>query len=571
MTLFLQWFLLLSIINFVATTAARFRVKTFRSIIVSTVTISFVLSLMSWFLIMPVAMTNYMIFIVFLSLFCSHASALDCLWDNFKYIVALWVAVICFFVYSSTAVFQSKILSSQLQPIEIDSPLFTEISDQEQRLVPSEIALDKQSKVINGRMGDGTIISSFFDLEESSSIIQSVNKEKLYITPLTWNGFLKWLNNDKDGIGYALTNSSNPDAKTELVTKNPDGTDIQFKITKTGYFSSNLERHLLDVLGNDTIIENSYLMLDDNEYQYYVSYLVKSVVGFGNYIPDGVAITDPQTKQVERYSQDEIPDFIDSRADEKTLLKHLSDWGYYRNGFLKSFTAGTKIKATTYNNKSEMFFIDARNTENGLAFFTGLEGENKKNKSLSGMLFIDPITLQSYIYYPKSESQNETAVLDSVKASLGNLSDKWKPTQPIPYRIFGDIDVWMTPIIPIEGTSRKVEAYAYTRIFDSRPSAWDKKLSNAMSKLLTSSSDSGQILNSESTAEVKRGNVRTIYFIDGSAYLTLYDFEKLIECNHQTNVECRGIKSGQEIDINVLEKSEKEMVLVGFNKNPILM
>ena len=141
MTLFLQWFLLLSIINFVATTAARFRVKTFRSIIVSTVTISFVLSLMSWFLIMPVAMTNYMIFIVFLSLFCSHASALDCLWDNFKYIVALWVAVICFFVYSSTAVFQSKILSSQLQPIEIDSPLFTEISDQEQRLVPSEIAL----------------------------------------------------------------------------------------------------------------------------------------------------------------------------------------------------------------------------------------------------------------------------------------------------------------------------------------------------------------------------------------------------------------------------------------------
>lgn len=570
MTLAIQWFALLSAINIAGMFVALHGHHHIKGIILRSLVGSIIVTLFAYMNASPVGMTNTMPAYIALSLGITHSLAFQKGFGRFngKGVALLWTVFFIGFILSSTALTRAMTIGNILKPIEISEPLFTEIQDQQQRLVPGAIAVDKQSKVINGRLEDGSMMSSMYSLDFNSTIIQVVNGDKVYVTPLTWNGFFKWLMNDYDVIGYAITSASDPDASTDLVTTNPDGSDIKFKVTENGYLSSNLARNVYSQVGS-VIIENSYLMLDEERYPFYVSYIVKSVAGFGNYAPDGVVVTNPQTKQSVRYPQDSIPDFIDARAAESTLITNTINWGEYRKGFSESWGSSIKIKPTTYNSRSEMFFIDAKDTENNLAYFTGLEGDNSKNKSLSGMLFIDPITLDSYIYYPQTESQNEMAVMDSVRASLGNLSDKWTPTQPIPYRIFGDVDVWMTPIIPINGSSRKIEAYAYTKIFSTEKSAWDRKLSNAMSKLLTTSSDSGSLANSNAMSDQLEGNVRTIYFIDGSAYLTIYDYEKLVECNHQTNVECRGIKEGQHIDINTIMKSDKESVLVGFNENPI--
>ncbi|MBM25342.1 MAG: hypothetical protein CL760_06565 [Chloroflexi bacterium] len=575
MSLFLNWFIVLICFNILihfATMDKRTLDSNIRkAVIVSSVSISFFLAAFSWWAIIPLGATVSTAFIFAISAGAIQFSAFMFCDDAAKIsnVVMIWVFAFIVNFYTGHAFFNHKEISSVLQPIEVSEPMFTEIQEQEQRLVPIEIARDKQSKVINGRLEDGTMISSMYKLDFNSTIIQVVKGEKVYVTPLTWNGSFKWFFNDYDVIGYAVTKASDPDAPTKLVVKNKDGSDISFKITEDGYLGTNLARHIHAELDNSLIIQNSFMMLDEEEYPYYVSYIVKSVAGIGNYAADGVVVTDPQTKEVIRYKNDEIPSFIEASAAESTLITNINNWGEYRKGYWESWGSSIKIKATSYNNKSELFFIDAKGTLNGLAYFTGLEGDSSQNKSLSGMLFIDPITLKSYIYYPESESQNEMAVLDSVKASLGNLSDKWTPTQPIPYRIFGDVDVWMTPIIPINGTSRKIEAYAYTKIFSTEKSAWDVKLSNAMSKLLTNSSDSGLISNSKAVTEQLVGNVRTIYFINGSAYLTIHGYDKVIECNHETNVECRGVMLEQLLDINTIEKTEKEVVLVDFNENPL--
>lgn len=537
-------------------------------IIAQSVTISVIVSFLAWFSIAPIAPTITALLFIYLTLALSQAFS-SAVFLNPKVILVQWFGAIALYIVTSSPLLHHEKISSQMIPEEIQQPMFAEVQEPKQRLVPIEVAMDKQSKVINGRLDDGKMISSMYDLDKDSLIYQSVNNKKVYATPLTWSSPWKWLINDYDVIGYAISSSTDPDAPTRLVNRNPDGSKIHFKVTENGYFNANLKRHVISKLGN-VIIEDSYFMLDDNEHPYYVSFLLKSYQGFGNYAPDGVAVTDPQTLEVIRYSQDKIPSFIDARSSESTLLTMFNNYGEYREGYFASWSSTIRIKATKYNNKSEMFFIDATGTENGLAYFTGVEGDSSKNKSLTAMLFIDPISLKSYIYYPGTESQNESAVIDSVKASLGNLSDKWVPTQPIPYRIFGDVDVWMTPIIPISGSSRKVEAYAYTKIMTTEKSAWDTKLSNAMSKLLTTSSDSGIITNSKSSSEPLQGSVRTIYFIDGSAYITLLNYDKIIECNHQTNVECRGIKENQKIDIHAIKKNSKEMVLVEFNENPII-
>lgn len=475
--------------------------------------------------------------------------------------------VLLVYTVTSTGMFRAEAMGNLIAPKEIDAPLFTQVEDPELRLVPKEIAFNKQSKAVNGRLPDGSIIGSMFSLDFRSSIIQVINGEKYYVTPLTWSGFWKWALNDYDVIGYVISSATESNAESKLITKNPDGSDIQIKLTKGGFFGSNLERHIYSKFGN-VLTSNSYFVLDDNMYPYYVTYKIKPEVGFDNYLPDGAFITDPQTKEVTYYAQEDIPDFVDTNASEWVLLDNIDKWGSLREGFVESLGSKIELSATEFNGEKDLFFIDAANTKNGTAFFTGMENPKSAGKSLSAMLFVDSKTLETYIYYPTKEAQSETAVLDSVRSALGNLSDKWSPTQPIPYRIFGEEDVWLTPIVTQGGTSRKVEAYAYTKVFSTEKSVWDKKLSNATTRLLTVSSESGQISNEESLEPVS-GSLRTIYFVNDNAYLTLDSQTKVIECNHQSVIECRGVKVGQWLDFKAMKKSDKEFVLLSFTKNPL--
>ncbi len=480
---------------------------------------------------------------------------------------APFLLVLLVYTVTSTGMFRAEEISNLIAPKEIDAPLFTQVEDPELQLIPKEVAFNKQSKALNGRLPDGAIISSIFSLDFDSSNIQVINGEKYYVTPLTWSSFLKWALNDYDVIGYVITSATKSNPESKLITKNPDGSDIRIKLTMGGFFGSDLERNIYSKFGN-VLTSNSYFVLDDNMYPYYVTYKIKPEVGFDNYLPDGAFITDPQTKEVTYYAQEDIPDFVDTNASEWVLLENIDKWGRLRKGFVESLDSKFELSATSINHKKELLFIDAANTKNGTAFFTGMENPNSAGQSLSAMLFVDSKTLETYIYYPTKEAQSETAVLDSVRSALGNLSDKWSPTQPIPYRIFGEEDVWLTPIVTQGGTSRKVEAYAYTKVFSTEKSVWDKKLSNATTKLLTVSSESGQISNEESLEPVS-GSLRTIYFVNDNAYLTLDSQTKVIECNHQSVIECRGVKVGQWLDFKAMKKSDKEFVLLSFTKNPL--
>ncbi|MFS1427537.1 hypothetical protein LMH73_010305 [Vibrio splendidus] len=478
------------------------------------------------------------------------------------------LGLIAIYIVTSTFWFNAKDMGNLISPVEINEPLFTDVQDINQRLVPSSVIASSQQKAVNGRLKDGSMIATMYKLDHSSRIIQIVDGKKYYATPLTWGSQWKWMINDYDVIGYVLSSATESGSEAKLITKNPDGTDISIKVTKDGYFSANLYRNLYSKVGSVNT-HGTFFYLDDDFYPYYVSYKVKRAIGIDNYVPDGVYLTDPQTMDVTYYAQDNIPSFIDANTSESLLLDNIDMWGDYREGLVAALGSKIELSATSFNDKKEMFFIDAAHTQDGTAYFTGMENPSSTSKSLSAMMFVDSKTLQPSVYYPSKEAQNEQAVIDSVRSSLGNLADKWTPTQPIPYRIYGDVDVWLTPIVSSRGTSLKVEAYAYTKVFSTDKSVWDFKLSNAVSKLLTQSNESGDSTNQESREEIT-GTVRTIYFVNDMAYLTLDGLGKVIECNHQSIVECRGINTNQSLSMETMKKTDKELVILGFTTNPLL-
>lgn len=478
--------------------------------------------------------------------------------------------VALFFVswfFSSSAMMNATDFAERIDVQESAKASFQEVKETEQRIVPKPVALDRARKAINGRNEEGQL-SSMYKIDESSMIIQEVNDELYYIAPLTWQGFSTWLFNSYDIIGYVKVNATNIYSEGELVTKNPDGSDIAIKMTNSGYFGSNISRYIADKEITSRIGQKVF-MIDDSGYPYFVAYNTKSEVGFDGYTPDGLYLIDPQTKTHKFYENDDIPVFVDMVADEATLLSMLSDWGKYREGFLASFGSKIVLEPTSYNHQKELFFIDATDTLNGKAFFTGM-ASSKSNGNLAAMIFIDVKTLDTNIYYSEKEAVNEQAVISSVNSALELKADKWEPTQPIPYRVFGEIDVWLTPIISRTASGQKIEAYAYTKVWGTQKSQWDVKLSNALTKIVTVSNDDSTVSNLVEKSYIE-GDLRTVYFSGDNVYLTLYGDNTIYECNHQENVQCRGIKIDTNISFESMFKSDNESIVISFNEDPVLV
>lgn len=217
---------------------------------------------------------------------------------------------------------------------ETDIPESREIND---------IALmDTDTARIIGERAIGSLsdVVSQYEVSDSYSTID-YNGSPMKVASLEYAGFIKYMNNKKNGIpGYVLVDPVKNEASYVK-------TDKPIIYSPSAYFNHNLQRHVQ--LSYPTyIFEGFYMELDNDGNPYYICPVLESNAGlFGAKDVSGIVMCDPCTGDTEYYAVGDVPNWVDRVYDGSLACKKYDWYGELSGGFINSIIGNKGCKRTT--------------------------------------------------------------------------------------------------------------------------------------------------------------------------------------------------------------------------------
>lgn len=237
------------------------------------------------------------------------------------------VLVLFFGGLSGSPIFNAKRYSKLLVVEQRD---FTEDIPESEN-VDNIALMDTNSATVfgNRKIGSLSDVVSQFEVEDSYTQI-NVDNSPLKVANLQYASFFKYLSNRKDGIpGYITVNPVN--SKSEYVRLSKG-----MKYVTSGYFHENIYRHV-QVHNPTRIIEGCYFEINDEGEPFYVCPVLHARVGlFGGMDVKGAVLCSPVTGDMEYYSVEDIPTWVDRVYDGELLEQKFNWYGLLSGGYWNS-------------------------------------------------------------------------------------------------------------------------------------------------------------------------------------------------------------------------------------------
>lgn len=312
--------------------------------------------------------------------------------------------------------------------------------------IDSELAEKKATTLFGEKKGFGTeyYLGTFTD--------QIVNGKFVTVAPIEYNGFFKYNTNKDSGTpGYVIVEKQNftNEAGTEIIT------DLNLKYMPSSYFGTDLNRHLYCNGYATSKLRISGFELYEEEIDgeivlkpYWIINVYKNSVGFSGQLVDKVLTVDPQNGDIEEYSINEVPDWIDNIQDADVVIDKLNQHGQYEEGFMNSIFGQRGVTQTTHGSRHIML-------DDTLYLFTGITSLGA-DEAISQIVLVNKRNLQT-IFYDISGATEYIAML-SAEGKLQNFG--YDATFPIPVLI----NSIPTYFIPLKDTSGLIKHYTFVRI-----------------------------------------------------------------------------------------------------------
>ena len=171
---------------------------------------------------------------------------------------------------------------------------------------------------------------SQFDVSDEYTQI-SYRNSVYRVTPLTYNGIIKYFQNREEGIPAYITVDSTS-GKTELVKLKDLGLK-GMKYVPSGMFNDNLMRHLRFSYPTEIFGSPSFEIDEDGHPWYICSTYTYKGVGTRKKVT-GAIFLDPITGESKKYDAGDIPKWADRVYPEATVVEELDDNGSLQDGFL---------------------------------------------------------------------------------------------------------------------------------------------------------------------------------------------------------------------------------------------
>jgi hypothetical protein len=380
--------------------------------------------------------------------------------------------------------------------------------------VPPKFARNKMKKAF-GQVPD----TSYYEL--GSLQIQKVNGDYVYIAPVEFSGFFKWMKGDETP-GYFTISATDSNA-------NPKFMKEKMTYTPSSYFNKNIERHIRNNYPKRIFNGDVQLEVDDNGKPYYVRTYGEFISARNGFNAEGIVVVDPQNGKMKSYKLADVPDFIDGAVSPETVSLQNSYYGNYVQGFWNSVFGKSEVKLPsdegTEENVSPIF------DENGeMYYFTDFTSPKEGVDSMLGYSLTNSRTGEATFYTGNLE--------ESYMDSQGNLQiiekkfieKKWSGEMPILYNFYGEAS-WLTPVLDANGF---LQNYFIVSAANPEISAYASTPNQALKLYKTALQRGGGSVNGSSKAEEKQisgtvvrvykektGDYTTVYFLleDGKSYI----------------------------------------------------
>lgn len=254
--------------------------------------------------------------------------------------------------------------------------------------------------------------------------IQSVDGELYWVAPVVHRDLIKWLTNLSGTIGYIKVSATNPQDVSFIQELN--GEPIRILYQPDAYFYQDLTRHLYTHGYANIGLTDFTLELNDEGKPFWIVTLYEHKVGFGGSDATGVAVIDPATGTIERYTIEDAPSWIDRIQPEQFVVNQLTNWGTYVNGFLNSVIAEEGVLVPTPGT-SLVYGDDGKSY-----WYTGITSSGGDDSTI-GFVLVDTRTKNTKLY--RQSGATEYAAMSSAE---GKVQEKgYTATFPVMYNIFG--------------------------------------------------------------------------------------------------------------------------------------
>ncbi len=340
--------------------------------------------------------------------------------NNFYIAIALIIFVTAVPFITSSPIFHAKAYRNLIGNVEESdfSKDVSPVSVNDIRIVDEDMAM----KLGDKKLGEIPAIGSVSKLDKFH--IQSVNGELYWVSPLVHRDIIKWITNLDGTNGYVMVSASNP--QDVRLVQDLDGKPIKIVYQPEAYFLQDLHRHMyINGIVNLGMTEFS-LEIDDNGRPYWVTSLYEHKIGFSGSDAVGVAVVDAQTGEVNKYSIEDTPEWVDRIQPEQFVVDQINYWGLYVKGFINSIISEEGVLVATEG--TSLVYGD-----NGKSYwYTGITSSGGDDSTI-GFMLVDTRTKEAKLY--KQPGATETAAM---KSAEGKVQEKnYEATFPVMYNILG--------------------------------------------------------------------------------------------------------------------------------------
>ena len=302
-----------------------------------------------------------------------------------------------------------------------------------------------------GTMNIQTINGTFKvrDMEGNHETL-TFDNELMWAGPLNHNGIMRWLQN-KTTQGYVLA-SATKTSETYLVTalcdqngENCEELALRYLLSGS-YFGDDIYRHLYRNGYASTGLTSLSFEIEDGTGRPFIvaTKYERKIGGFGGDDAVGVVVVDVQTGEIEEYSIDEAPAWIDRIQPEDFVSDQLDDWGQYVQGWWNA-TFGRKdsVVVTTPG----MSLVPGADGES--YWYTDMQSSGNDDGSV-GYVLTNTRTKEARYYKLDRGGANIAAAQSAIESAKGVVEAGYPATHPILYNV-GGIETYFSVLVGKNG------------------------------------------------------------------------------------------------------------------------
>ncbi len=420
--------------------------------------------------------------------------------------------------------------------------------------VPPKFARNKMKKAF-GQVPN----TSYYEL--GSLQIQKVNGEYVYIAPVEFSGFFKWLNGDKTP-GYFTISATDSSANPKFVKS-----DMVY--TPSSYFNKNIERHIRMQYPQAIFNGDVQLEVDDEGKPFYIRSYGEFISARNGFDVKGVVMVDPLSGQTKSYKLADVPVFIDGAVSPETVSLQNSYFGNYVHGFWNSKFGKSDVRLPsdegTEANVSPIF------DENGdMYYFTDFTSPKEGVDSMLGYSLTNSRTGEATFFTGNLEESymDSQGALQIIEKKF--IEKKWSGEMPVLYNFYGEAS-WLTPVLDANGF---LQNYFIVSAANPEISAYGTTPNEALRLYKTALQRGGGTVDGSSKAEEKQisGNVVRVYKEKSGDFTVvsfLLDNRQSYVVSSETVPMAIYLQEGDQVDVNYLDTGEaflpvKEMSIKGL-------